>query len=54
MLADLSEMIDAQEGENALFSNLTESFRQDDGAIYVMPLCVQVPLLAGDGNVINK
>lgn len=48
LLADLSEVIERQEGEDALFSNLAESFRQEDGALYAMPLCIQVPLLAGD------
>ncbi len=53
LLEDLSEVLDGQDGEDVLFSNLTESFRQEDGAVYAMPLCVQVPLLVGDTDVIN-
>ncbi len=52
LLSDLSEVIDTADGENALFSNLTESFRREDGTICAMPLCIQVPLLVGDTDVI--
>ena len=53
LLADLSEVMEAQEGEGELFSNLTESFRGEDGRLYAIPLCIQVPLLAGEYDVIN-
>ncbi len=50
MLADIGELLE----ESGLFPNLVESFRKEDGAVYTMPLCFQVPLLVGDTNVINE
>lgn len=54
MLADISGLLERVDGEEALFANLVESFREEDGAVYGMPLCIQVPLLAGDTDVINE
>lgn len=54
MLADISGLLESTDGEEALFANLVESFREENGAVYGMPLCIQVPLLAGDTNVINR
>lgn len=54
LLADISEVVESKEAKDALFPNLVESFRQKDRAIYAMPLCIQVPLLVGDTNVINR
>lgn len=53
MLADISGILGSTKPGEELFPNLVKSFRQEDGAVYAMPLCVQVPLLAGDASVIN-
>lgn len=53
LLADISGLLKSEGGEEKLFANLLDSFREEDGAVYEMPLCVQIPLLAGDMNVIN-
>lgn len=42
------------EGETGLFPNLAAGFTEEDGAVYAMPLCVQVPLLVGDVDVIKR
>lgn len=52
MLADIGRLFESGD-EEMLFANLLESFRDEDGAVYRMPLCVQVPLLVGDADVIN-
>lgn len=54
MLADLSETLESLGQEDALFSNLKEGFRQENGEIYAMPLCIQVPLLVGNTDFINN
>lgn len=54
MLADISGLLESADEDEALFANLVESFREEDGAVYRMPLCIQVPLLVGDTNVINE
>ena len=54
MLADLSGILGNISPGEELFPNLVKSFRQEDGAVYGMPLCVRVPLLAGDTGVINE
>lgn len=62
LLANLSELLEdidkAAAGSTVdaagLFPNLVDSFREENGEIYGMPLCVQVPLLVGDTDVINK
>ena len=53
-LADLSGMMAELEEEGALFSNLTEGFRQEDGNIYAAPLCIRVPVLAGESDVLER
>lgn len=53
MLADISGILEERGQEDELFPNLVESFRQEDGVVYAMPLCIRVPLLVGDTNVIN-
>lgn len=59
LLADIGGLLENADGEKAesgagLFANLTAGFREEDGAVYAMPLCVQVPLLVGDAEVIKK
>ena len=54
LLADLSGILEEVDGEDGLFSNLAEGFREEDGEVYRMPLCIQVPLLVGDTSVINE
>lgn len=54
MLADISGLLEDVGQEDELIPNLLESFKQEDGAVYAMPLCVHVPLLVGDKSVINK
>lgn len=51
MLQDLSGVLDGMDEE--LFSNIRESFKdKETGKIYAMPLCIRVPLLAGDKELI--
>lgn len=54
MFSDISGLLQGENGEERIFANLLESFREEDGAVYGMPLCIQVPLLAGDTDVINE
>lgn len=54
MLKDLSGILESMDGEDALFANLTEGFRDGNGAVYVLPMCIRVPLLAGDRAVIES
>lgn len=54
MLKDLSGVIGNLTGEDALFQNLAEGFKKEDGAIYAMPMCIRVPLLVGDIEVIGR
>ena len=54
MLADIGGLLNDTDGGEILFPNLAAGFRGEDGAVYAMPLCVWVPLLVGDADVINK
>ena len=40
--------------EGGLFSNVAEGFTDADGAVYAMPMCIRVPLLAGDGEAVRQ
>lgn len=51
MLKDLRPVLDEEE---ALFSNIKESFAGTDGAIYTMPMCIRVPLLVGDRESLGR
>lgn len=52
LLRDMSGMM--KDTEKELFPNLVESFREEDGKIYAMPMCIRVPLLAGEEDVISS
>lgn len=65
LLADMSGLFEdiggketvageSADGDAGLFSNLVDSFREENGEIHAMPLCVQVPLLVGDTDVIKE
>lgn len=54
ILMDLSGILESPDGENALFENLAEGFRNEDGTVYAAPMCVQVPVLVGEREVIEK
>lgn len=54
MLKDLSGVLESLNGEDALFENLVDGFREEGGAVFAMPLCIRVPLLTGDRAVIEK
>ena len=54
MLADISDILGNISPGEELFPNLVKSFRQEDGAVYGMPLCVRVPLLVGDLDRIDR
>lgn len=54
MLKDLSGVIGSLTGEDALFSNLVKGFTEENGTIYAMPMCIRVPLLVGDREVIGQ
>jgi len=53
MLSDLGEVLSGLSGEDALFPNILESLTRD-GKIYAMPLCIKVPLLCADQDVVKK
>lgn len=52
LLRDMSSVLDSMDGENALFPNLIDAFRTGSGAVYAMPMCIRIPLAAGDRAVI--
>lgn len=52
MLQDIRQVLTSVEGE--LFSNVTDGFTDSDGAVYAMPMCIQVPLLAGERDVVGQ
>ena len=52
MLRDIRPVLDDLDG--TLFSNVVEGFTDPDGAVYAMPMCIQVPLLAGDREAVGK
>ena len=54
LLTDISRTLESLNGEDTLFPNLVEGFREKDGAIYAMPMCIRVPLLAGGRDVIEN
>lgn len=53
MLQDLSPILEAVGQETELFSNVVEGSAGEDGAVYAMPMCIRVPLLAGRKDVIE-
>lgn len=52
MLQDIRPVLDGLKGE--LFSNVVEGFTDPDGAVYAMPMCIRVPLLAGDRDAVGQ
>ncbi len=52
MLQDIRPVLDSL-GE-ALFANVTEGFADGTGAVYAMPMCIRVPLLAADREMIGQ
>lgn len=48
ILMDLGGTLEKLSGENTLFPNLIEGAAEESGEIYAMPMCVRVPLLAGE------
>lgn len=54
LLRDLSGLLGEMEEEDLLFSNLTEGFADGTGAVYAAPMCVRVPLLAGDRETLDR
>jgi len=54
LLTDISQVLESLDGEDTLFPNLVNGSREKDGAIYAMPMCIQVPLLAGDQDVLEN
>lgn len=54
MLLDIHTVLDGLEGDEALFENVVNSFTEEDGAVYAMPMEVKVPLLVGEQAVIEK
>lgn len=54
MLKDISGVLEGLDGEDAVFENVADGFRNEDGTIYAMPMRIRVPLLAGDREVISN
>lgn len=54
MLQDIRPVLDGLEGEDALFANIVDSFTEEDGAVYAMPACIRVPLLAGEREALDR
>lgn len=52
MLQDIRPVLDSLEGE--LFSSVVEGFTDPDGAVYAMPMCIRVPLLAGEEDAVGQ
>lgn len=53
LLRDIRPVLDSL-GEDVLFPDLVEGMSGKDGAVYAMPLGFQVPLLAGEKDVIER
>lgn len=53
LLADISPVIDGMSGEDALFPNVAEIFRQD-GHVYTMPCEIQLPFILGRISDLDK
>lgn len=53
VLADLSGTVDGFTGEDSLFPNLVDAFRQD-GKLYMLPVCFRLPLIEGDPEVVEN
>lgn len=53
LLADISPVIDGMSGEDALFPNVAELFRQD-GHVYTMPCEIQLPFILGRISDLDK
>ncbi len=51
-LLDLSGILEELSGGDGIFPNLLEA-SADDGAVYAMPACIRVPLLAGDREILS-
>ncbi len=52
ILADLTELEKGLTGENALFPNLVNAFRED-GKLYSLPVRFRIPLVVGDPDTIK-
>lgn len=53
VLADVSGIVDGMTGEEALFPNIVEACRED-GKIVALPIRVQVPIVAGKAEYVEK
>ena len=53
VLADVSEIVDHMSGDAALFPNVVDAYRKD-GKIYVLPLRIQIPVIAGEAKYVQK
>lgn len=54
MLQDIRPLLDEMAGEDTLFANIVDGFTDAEGAVRAMPMCIQVPLLAGGQNMIRE
>ncbi len=54
VLKDLSEEITAMTGEESLFENLVEAYRQQDGSLYALPARVRLPLQVGKKGTLEQ
>lgn len=54
MLRDIAPVLDDLEGADALFTNIVDGFRDEEGAVYTVPMCIRVPLLAGDQELVAE
>lgn len=52
MLQDIRPVLDGLEEE--LFANVVDGFTDGDGAAFAMPMCIRVPLLAGDRDAVGR
>ena len=52
ILADLTELEKGLTGENALFPNLVDAFRQE-GKLYSLPVRFRIPLMVGDPDTLK-
>lgn len=54
MLQDIRPILDRLNEDEELFANVVEGFTDQSGAVYAMPLCIRVPLLVGEKDMVEN
>ncbi len=53
ILADISSLVEQMNGENAMFGNIVEAFRED-GQLHMLPVRFRLPMLVGDAETLEQ